>query len=365
MRSRNRAIDVIALTPRCGVEPWAAVPRAVAVIQAPPRSASARFSSVASPTIAASWSRSPRSRRTFVPCRPASPRRPPGAGRACRRAGPRATDRRDGAERSGDGDLHVGRATPDQPAVDDLGAERWMPPRLGVTRGHHVQVSVPGERGPVGASEARDHARPVRLAADDPGEPSRSSRIAMATSATSSSVPPGFSLGVVMSLRAKRSTSSGSTPSTAARTAASSTMAANVPERRSRAPGGAASIRILAPIPGEGDRLAAVPLPLVEGDRLVLTRRTEHLSRHPGEISFPGGLTHEEDVDLSATALRETQEELGLAPDDVEVLGRSSRSTRSSRPSSSCRSSAWSLWLRCSRPARPRSPRCSRTRSTN
>ena len=76
-----------------------------------------------------------------------------------------------------------------------------------------------------------------------------------------------------------------------------------------------------APIPGEGDRLAAVLLPLVEGDRLVLTRRTEHLSRHPGEISFPGGLTHEEDVDLSATALRETQEELGLAPDDVEVLG--------------------------------------------
>jgi 8-oxo-dGTP pyrophosphatase MutT (NUDIX family) len=75
------------------------------------------------------------------------------------------------------------------------------------------------------------------------------------------------------------------------------------------------------PTPREGDRLAAVLLPLVEGDRLVLTRRTEHLSRHPGEISFPGGLTHEEDVDLAATALRETQEELGLAPDDVEVLG--------------------------------------------
>ena len=76
-----------------------------------------------------------------------------------------------------------------------------------------------------------------------------------------------------------------------------------------------------SPTAGPGDRLAAVLLPLVEGDRLVLTRRTEHLSRHPGEISFPGGLTHEEDVDLSATALRETQEELGLAPDDVEVLG--------------------------------------------
>jgi 8-oxo-dGTP pyrophosphatase MutT (NUDIX family) len=76
-----------------------------------------------------------------------------------------------------------------------------------------------------------------------------------------------------------------------------------------------------APTPGEGDRLAAVLLPLVEGDRLVLTRRTAHLSRHPGEISFPGGLAHDEDVDLAATALRETQEELGLAPDDVEMLG--------------------------------------------
>ena len=43
-----------------------------------------------------------------------------------------------------------------------------------------------------------------------------------------------------------------------------------------------------APTAGPGDRLAAVLLPLVEGDRLVLTRRTEHLSRHPGEISFPG-----------------------------------------------------------------------------
>ncbi len=64
-------------------------------------------------------------------------------------------------------------------------------------------------------------------------------------------------------------------------------------------------------------------LPLVE-DRLVLTRRTEHLSRHPGEISFPGGLTQDEDADLAATALRETQEELGLAPDG----GRGARGAR-------------------------------------
>ena len=76
-----------------------------------------------------------------------------------------------------------------------------------------------------------------------------------------------------------------------------------------------------APMAGPGDRLAAVLLPLVEDDRLVLTRRTEHLSRHPGEISFPGGLAHDEDADLAATALRETQEELGLPSDEVEVLG--------------------------------------------
>ena len=76
-----------------------------------------------------------------------------------------------------------------------------------------------------------------------------------------------------------------------------------------------------SPVAGPGDRLAAVLLPLVDDDRLVLTRRTEHLSRHPGEISFPGGLAQEEDADLAATALRETQEELGLAPQEVEVLG--------------------------------------------
>lgn len=76
-----------------------------------------------------------------------------------------------------------------------------------------------------------------------------------------------------------------------------------------------------SPTAGRGDRLAAVLLPLVEEDRLVLTRRTEHLSRHPGEISFPGGLAQEEDADLAATALRETQEELGLPSEEVEVLG--------------------------------------------
>jgi len=76
-----------------------------------------------------------------------------------------------------------------------------------------------------------------------------------------------------------------------------------------------------APVPEPGDRLAAVLLPVIGEDELVFTRRSQHLSRHPGEISFPGGLAHEGDADLAATALRETQEELGLAPEDVELLG--------------------------------------------
>jgi 8-oxo-dGTP pyrophosphatase MutT (NUDIX family) len=76
-----------------------------------------------------------------------------------------------------------------------------------------------------------------------------------------------------------------------------------------------------------GDRLAGVVVPIVEpaGDALdaviVFTKRTEHLSRHAGEISFPGGIRHEEDADLRATALRESDEELGLAASDLDVVG--------------------------------------------
>src|SRR5207237_5504737 len=73
-----------------------------------------------------------------------------------------------------------------------------------------------------------------------------------------------------------------------------------------------------------GRRPAAVLVPLVGGPEpsIVFTKRTEHLSRHPGEISFPGGMRHDEDPDLLATALRETEEELGLERDLVDVLGR-------------------------------------------
>jgi len=76
--------------------------------------------------------------------------------------------------------------------------------------------------------------------------------------------------------------------------------------------------------PADADgRPAAVLIPLIDDvePSLVFTKRADDLSRHPGEISFPGGLRHPEDSDLLVTALRETEEELGLLRSDVEVLG--------------------------------------------
>ena len=75
--------------------------------------------------------------------------------------------------------------------------------------------------------------------------------------------------------------------------------------------------------PADGSRLAGVLLPILDGPTpsLVFTKRAEALSRHRGEISFPGGLEHPGDHSLEATALRETEEELGLPPSAVDVLG--------------------------------------------
>lgn len=55
---------------------------------------------------------------------------------------------------------------------------------------------------------------------------------------------------------------------------------------------------------------------------LLLTKRASHLPSHPGQISLPGGMREPEDPSLMHTALRETQEEVGLSPDRLRVLGR-------------------------------------------
>jgi 8-oxo-dGTP pyrophosphatase MutT (NUDIX family) len=65
-----------------------------------------------------------------------------------------------------------------------------------------------------------------------------------------------------------------------------------------------------------------VPIYFKEGQYFILfTRRTEIVHYHKGEISFPGGGYHEEDGNLLKTALRESFEEIGLAAEDVNVLG--------------------------------------------
>jgi 8-oxo-dGTP pyrophosphatase MutT (NUDIX family) len=73
---------------------------------------------------------------------------------------------------------------------------------------------------------------------------------------------------------------------------------------------------------GRTDAAVLVPLYVENGElHGVFTRRRDDLRRHPGEISFPGGRYDEGERDLIATALREAEEEIGLAPDAVEIVG--------------------------------------------
>lgn len=69
---------------------------------------------------------------------------------------------------------------------------------------------------------------------------------------------------------------------------------------------------------------AGVLVPLIvrpDGINLILTKRAAHLSNHPGQISFPGGKRENGDANIVFTALREAQEEIGLYPESVDVLG--------------------------------------------
>ena len=68
---------------------------------------------------------------------------------------------------------------------------------------------------------------------------------------------------------------------------------------------------------------AAVLVPITRSDEpeLVLTLRAHGLSTHSGEVAFPGGRRDDTDADLVMTALREAEEEIGLAPGLVDVLG--------------------------------------------
>jgi 8-oxo-dGTP pyrophosphatase MutT (NUDIX family) len=72
-------------------------------------------------------------------------------------------------------------------------------------------------------------------------------------------------------------------------------------------------------------RVAARPgalVPALDGEwQLLFTERSDDVADHKGQVSFPGGQVHAEDADLMATALRETDEEIGLPSRQVRVLG--------------------------------------------
>jgi 8-oxo-dGTP pyrophosphatase MutT (NUDIX family) len=77
--------------------------------------------------------------------------------------------------------------------------------------------------------------------------------------------------------------------------------------------------RIIDRVPAAASVL--IPIVLRDEPTVLLTQRTDHLTDHPSQISFPGGRAEPGDSDATATALREAEEESGLATAWVEVLG--------------------------------------------
>ena len=88
--------------------------------------------------------------------------------------------------------------------------------------------------------------------------------------------------------------------------------------------------RTCPPLPGIGEKNkqpAAVLIPLLLDQdiwKILFIKRTHHKhDRHSGQIAFPGGRSDRSDSTLQETALREAGEEIGLSPEDVEILGES------------------------------------------
>lgn len=76
---------------------------------------------------------------------------------------------------------------------------------------------------------------------------------------------------------------------------------------------------------GKNFKCAAVLMPMFHKDsewHLIYTRRTDIVESHKGQVSFPGGGCDDSETQAEQTALREAQEEIGLNPKDVQILGR-------------------------------------------
>ncbi len=80
--------------------------------------------------------------------------------------------------------------------------------------------------------------------------------------------------------------------------------------------------RLLSPIPNTpSDAAAAVLVLLSDTPDVVFVRKTDHLEHHAGQVAFPGGMRERSDSTIAATAVREAQEEVGVDPREVRVLG--------------------------------------------